>query len=122
CKPEHEAAPDKNSIGSDGHRLRYVEPRHDAAIHQHGYVVSDRFADDRHQIDRRGRGIELTPAMIGDDDAVHPEHLGTARVIWMQDAFDDQGARPLVPHSREKVPVDSAAGFALADEAVNAAP
>jgi hypothetical protein len=40
------------------------------------------------------RGIELAPAVVGYDDAVHTQRYGSARLVWMQDTLQQQRAVP----------------------------
>jgi hypothetical protein len=43
---------------------------------------------------RRYGPVKLTPAVVGQYDAIHPDVFRHARILWMQDSLQDELAFP----------------------------
>lgn len=79
-----------------------------AAIKQHFDATANRIRDCRQRRNRRARTVKLTAAVIRDDDCI-----GTARcphfcIVDIEQAFQDQLARPSIAHPIDIVPGERA--------------
>ena len=75
-QPPGERAPNQYRIRAQGHCLEYVRTTTDAAVEEYGHMVAHGIHHARQGIDRGNAAIDLAPAMVGHDHAVH---AGTAR-------------------------------------------
>ena len=76
----------------------------DAAVQNQGHLRPDGGADRGQDADRRRRGIELPPAMVRDDDAVHPQFLRPDGIGGRLQPFQDERFLPGVAYPGEIVP------------------
>ncbi len=79
---------DRDRIRTEGERLGHVGPAPDPTVEEHGNPPVDSLDDPRQLLDRRGRGVELAPAVVGDDERIDAAVDGQPGVLGMQDALD----------------------------------
>src|SRR5207248_6468870 len=91
-------APHQHEVGAEREHPHDVETRAYAAIDEDGHAPSDRVSDGRQSARTRQYSVELTPAMIGDDNPVRAGRHGFARVLGIENALDDERPLPLFAH------------------------
>ncbi len=67
---------------------------------------ADSLADQGQRFDRRRGGVQLTAAMVGDDQAVHALCNRMFRILGIDDAFHDQLATPFRADPCEFGPIE----------------
>jgi hypothetical protein len=84
---KHRLRPACNELGD-------VRPRCDATIGHHDGAISNGGRDRRDRMDRGFRGIQLSTAVIGNDQPIRAGRNGTLGIFNVKDSFDDQVALP----------------------------
>ena len=87
----------------------HVHARTHAAVEDKRRTRADRRADRRQRIDGGGQGVDLAPAMIGDEQAVNAHGDRALRIGGMQHAFQYERAFPCVTIFGDLVPRKCAA-------------
>ena len=95
---------DQHRIGTQRQRLDDVQPAADTTVYEHRQIRPNGLGNTRQHAGRRRRLIELTPAMIGNDDAFDPVVRGHPGVLDIQDALENKFARPVLANPRNVVP------------------
>src|SRR5260370_29864854 len=90
---------EKYELGAEAKGDQDVGTAAHAAVEHHSYFVADRCLDRRQSLERGRRLVELTTAMVRDDDRVDADLGGANRDGRLQDALDDQGARGEPPRA-----------------------
>jgi hypothetical protein len=100
----------EDSAGAEADGLYDVTATADAAIHQDFGAAVDGGDDFGKRADRGIDGIELTAAVVGDDDGGDAFIHGAARVVSCEQAFHDDWARPDAADPAQVVPGDGGVG------------
>ena len=93
------------SSGAERERAHDVLARTDAAIEQHLDLGADGFDNSRQHRDRRWRAVQLPAAVIGDHDRRRAGLGCGPGVLDVENALDDQLARPDAPDPFDILPV-----------------
>src|ERR1700704_1987854 len=83
---------------------QYVLPRADAAVEHHLDLRAHGVDDLRQRRDRRRRAVELPAAVIGDDKSRGPGLGRGPGVLDVEDALEDELARPDAAHPLDVLP------------------
>ena len=75
-----------------------------AAVQHYRDTPPDGLDDRRERIHRRDRAVDLAPAVVGDDDPVHPVLDGRDGVCGVQDPLEEDRQSCSVPQECEVVP------------------
>src|SRR5712692_6776224 len=94
CRAIERRSPAKNEARAQRQRDQDIRATPHPAVQHNRHPVADRLPDRRQRFERGGSPVELPPAMIRHDDSVDADIRGAAGVVGMQNAFDDQMARP----------------------------
>jgi hypothetical protein len=81
-------------MGAEGNGFDDIGATSETAVDDHGESLTHGVYDFRQHIYRRYTAIELSAAVIGDDDAVTTQIGCVSRISRIQYAFDDEFARP----------------------------
>lgn len=99
CRPPKrivERAADENEIRAQRERLQYIGAAADASVDHHCDVAPDCLHDSRQHAKRRGRAVQLTPAVIRNDDSVDAMIPRDDCILGRHDALDNELSLPLV--------------------------
>src|SRR6516225_8826952 len=97
-------AADVGTLRAEGERLENILPRADAAVHVYLDARSHR-GDDRGQRADAGLGaIELTSAVVADDERIGAAVDGAARVVRILDPLEDESPAPALLDPFDVVP------------------
>ena len=99
-------APDQHRARAERQRLDDINPAPKAAVDKHRRFAADRLDNAGQRPDRGDRAVELAPAMIGDDDPVGAALHRLARLVRMQNAFEDERPAPKVAQPVDVMPAD----------------
>src|SRR5688572_3776743 len=84
--------------------LEDILTRLDATIEQHFTTTTHGIDDFRENRDGRRSAIQLSPTMIGNDQRIDTEGTGRSSILSVQNAFDDELARPGAANPIEVLP------------------
>src|SRR3954463_16110890 len=93
-----EGTTDQHAAGTEGPRLQHVLAGTDATVHPDLDARADRLGDPRKRLDRGRRTIELTPAVVRDDQRIGAAVDSQTRVLDIEDSLQDQLAAPQLLH------------------------
>src|ERR1700733_9282871 len=99
-------AADQNRAGAERQRLDDIDSAPEAAVDQHRRFAADRVHDAGKRADGGDRAVELTPAMIGDDDSVGAAIDRLTRFAGVQQALDQERPAPLSAQPFDIAPAD----------------
>ncbi len=97
---------DENAAGTECKRFHDVPPASDAAINENRELVSNGGGDGGQRIERGDAAIELTPAMVRNDDRVHAEPCRANGIVRVHDALDDELFGPVLANFGESTPIE----------------
>jgi hypothetical protein len=86
----HDGASDHHGLGSQPDRLQHIGAAPDPAVHQYRGSALDRIHDLDQRVQGRRRPVKLSPAVIGDHDAVDPMIHRDSGVLRRKDALDQE--------------------------------
>src|SRR5690606_34941901 len=87
-------ATDIRALGAKAQCLENILTGAYAAVHVDFELVADRVNDRGQGVDGRRGTVKLTPAVVGDDDCVGTGGCCHPRILWVENALDDQLAAP----------------------------
>jgi len=108
-------AADEDGTGAEADGFHDVATAADAAVHQDFGAAVDGGDDFGKRADGGIDGIELAPAVVGDDHGGNAFIHGAARVVSREQAFHDDRAGPDLPNPAQVVPADSGVGESRSD-------
>ena len=105
AEPVEKGASDQHALGAERTRFQHVLTAAHAAVHPDLDAAADRFGNRRQGRDRTRRAVELTPAMVADDQRIGAGVGGEARVLGVHDPFQDQRAAPALLDPLDVAPI-----------------
>src|SRR3954462_2603526 len=101
-----EGTPDEDALGAERQGLDDILPGSDPPIHEDLNAVPDSGRDSRERHDGRDSAVQLTPAVVRDNQclgAACHRHLG---ILWIQNALEDQLPAPAVLDTLNVIPAE----------------
>ena len=87
--PEHGPA-DEHHTGAERQRLEHVGAAPHAAVHEYGQPAGQRGNDGLQRVHGGQTAVQLSAAVVGDDDAAGAVLGGQQGVLWRHDALHQQ--------------------------------
>jgi hypothetical protein len=116
AKPPQKGLAGKRSFGAKHKRAHHIQSRTHAAVEHHDRPTPNSTSNGGKHVDRRRQGLDLPPAVIGDDEAVNAKRNTDLRIGWMKYPFHHQRPFPALAISGDFIPSKGAPHLA-ADEA-----
>ena len=98
---------DEHRVGAERQRLEGVAARADPGVEEHGHLVADRLDDRSERVERRDRPVDLTAAVVRDDDAVDLVLDGKPGVARALDPLEQDRAVPVRADERQLLPAQA---------------
>src|SRR3954452_8375230 len=101
-----EGTPDEDALGAERQGLDDILPGSNTPIHEDLNAVADSRCDSRERHDGRDSAVQLTPAVVRDNQrlgAACHRHLG---ILWIQNALEDQLPAPAVLDALNIIPAE----------------
>lgn len=113
----HEGAAEEGELCSAGEGAGDVGPGADAAVQHEGGAMAEVAGELGEGLDGGLAAVELSPAVIGDDHAIHAEAEGLLGILGGDDAFDDEAAFPFVADGMDAGDIEAAGEGLVHEEA-----
>ena len=97
----------RTGLRADRQRLQHMRAAGDAAVADHLDLVADRIDDLGQRVEGRAAAVELAPAMVRHHDRGGADLDRAPRILDRDDAFQAEGAVPLLADRLGAVPVEA---------------
>ena len=101
-----EGTPDEDALGAERQGLDDILPGSDPPIHEDLDAVADSGRDGRERHDGRNGAVQLTPAVVRDNQGLGAACRGHLGILWIQNALEDQLPAPAVLDTFNIIPAE----------------
>src|SRR3954453_16698954 len=101
-----EGTPAEDALGAERQGLDDHLPGSDPPIHEDLDPVADSGRDSRERCDRRNSAVQLTPAVVRDNQCLGAACHGHLGILWIQNALEDQLPAPAVLDPFNVIPAE----------------
>ena len=109
-QPIDPGAPDADGVRPERQRLEDVGPRPDPAVEDEHGLRADRLADGGQRVERGDGAVDLSAAVVRDDDAAGPELDGSPGIVRVQDPLDQEREARAMAQRGQVVPAQARVG------------
>src|SRR5215217_8998927 len=101
-----EGTPNEDALGAERQGLDDILPGSDPPIHEDLDAVADSGRDSRERRDGRHGAVQLTPAVVRDNQRLGAACRGYLGILWIQNALEDQLPAPAVLDTFNVIPAE----------------